>query len=395
MNNVIGRSMMLGLVVVVAVGLQQAATVAGADPADQWGSNPAEQVGPPPTAGPEPDAEEAELTATAMARGALGLFYEDGTREFVVVLPNEGSPFTLSEVDALGLAVRVHVSSVDRRDVDDARQGLRAIARRLLGADDVMGFYFDPRTEKIVVATSLPMNAFTSITETYPALLHYRSADGGRESRHNDWAPFFGGAEVEKKPFANDFCSTGFAVKETSSASATRYMVTAGHCWPLNTAVYSPGSGNWMGSIVAQATFPARDIELIGGSTYAAIIYTTGAAGTQGGKSVLSAANPAVDYPLYCRSGAGSFRKCNLRVSTITGEYCSGGGQCTPNVVVYRSLNGEDSTGGDSGGPFYYDDSGGVRIRGMHLGRIGSDMYAHKWSTIRDTFGVYIANSPP
>lgn len=327
------------------------------------------------------DAEESELSEIAMAEGALGLYFDDDSKQFVVVVPSDDARFTFARVAHLGLRVRVEVSDVSRAEFEEARGRLRTMPADAFAEDDSFGFYFDARLGKLVIESTAPLDVFADIDRDFPSLIELRQEDdGGRESRWADWQPFWGGAAVDENPSTGE-CSTGFAVK----ASTTRFMLTAGHCFPSNASVYSPGSGNLMGTIVARATFPVRDMEMIGGKTYEGVIYVSDFnAGLVNGSG-----NPAVSNTIfYCRSGWATGKVCNLRVEQLDAELCDP--ECTVNLIRYTSQFGVTSQRGDSGAPFYREISGYVHARGMHVGRIGDNHYAHKWSTISSIFGVSI-----
>jgi hypothetical protein len=367
------RSRLLPVIAVLA--LVPTGVVAAADPSAR--------SRPPAHGYSEPDAAAVALTEAAMSGGALGLVYDLDKDKYTVVIPSDGAAFSLGDVSQLGLDVVVKRSSVHRRDFDDARRRLRAFAHAT-HTDDPIGIYFDARTEQLVIETTLPVELIAETIRVYPNLVAYRHAEsGGRDSRHADFAPFYGGAEVEEKPFANNFCSTGFAVRE--EGGSTEYMVTAGHCFELGTDVYSPGNSKYIGTVTIQAPWPEKDFEFISGRDYAGRIYLTPGVLS---KSVVGAGNTAVGTQ-YCRSGARTFVVCQLLVNSVDADLCSFG-QCTQHLARYEPLTGVWAEDGDSGAHFYLNvNSNAVSMRGIHIGHVGENHYATRWPTIRDSYGGF------
>lgn len=202
-------------------------------------------------------------------------------------------------------------------------------------------------------------------------------------------APFSGGAEAKRVGSVNPFdCSTGFAVRKTSNGG--RYMMTAGHCGALNSSWISPGSGHTIGTMRFRQMGPS-DLALIGDKTYQPVIYTGGAAGVA--STVKGAANPVLNTPIYCASGAKTFEHCDLWVVNMTTDTCYSGA-CFIDQMAFKKGGSCPIRGGDSGGPFYLDfDFGGFPyIRGMITGGLtdNSECYGEYWSRISGGLGVTI-----
>jgi hypothetical protein len=200
----------------------------------------------------------------------------------------------------------------------------------------------------------------------------------------NDSAPHFGGSYIRGQVHQNA-CTSGFTVK---NAASTRFMVTAGHCWPQGEVVFGGTNLNW-GKVVNKAAFPNRDMELIGGGNYGLDIYTGLAAGNA--TLVKAAADPAVGPTNYCHSGAFSFEGCGHHVVSMQASICNDdGSDCTNGVIAFRDgLPPED---GDSGGPFYNYTTGGVTIRGLFLGGARGTFYAERWEQVKAQFAVNIVH---
>jgi hypothetical protein len=238
-------------------------------------------------------------------------------------------------------------------------------------------FHYDARADQFQVNTDAPADVTAALTAKGAVVR--QDAATQRDSRQNDGAPHWGGASITS---GGAVCSSGFSVK---NGAGTRFMVTAAHCFGLGAAVSSTGGGGSFGTVVNRGPFPTWDLELLGGASYGTYIYTGGAAGV--GTHVIGAGDPTINFTGYCRSGQTTFENCGQTVTSLTGQFCDPAG-CTPGLIVYSG--GGTSAGGDSGAPFYLPGSGGVWIRGVHIARSGSTMYAEKWSTVAAHFGVTI-----
>lgn len=133
-----------------------------------------------------------------------------------------------------------------------------------------------------------------------------------------------------------------------------------------------------------RAGFPNKDMALIGGSGYQGYIYV--GTGDTTKERITAAHNPVIESS-YCISGSYSTATCGHVVLSLDGSFCDDG-TCTPDSIV--STIGWTTEDGDSGAPFFQPDGSTDKIRGMHYASGGTYEYAHKWSTIRDTFDVTI-----
>jgi hypothetical protein len=141
-----------------------------------------------------------------------------------------------------------------------------------------------------------------------------------------------------------------------------------------------------VGSVVQRASYPTFDMELIGGSSYGSYIYT-GGTNSSTGKHVASAGDPIVGVSGYCFSGQTSGEVCGERVDSVDATVCTSGG-CTPHMIQFA---GTAPLHGDSGAPFYWQDSSSVYARGLIADSdFAGTGWAEKWSRISSTLGVTI-----
>jgi hypothetical protein len=149
-----------------------------------------------------------------------------------------------------------------------------------------------------------------------------------------------------------------------------------------------------MGSVTARGTlnswwfFDNRDMELIGGQSYAGRVYVGGTTSSSS-KAVAGAGDPVAGVTGYCASGQTTGEQCNQTVQSTSAIVCTQTG-CKWPVIEYT---GGPSQPGDSGAPFYLPGgSGQVFARGAVIAGNGTQSYAEKWSRISSTFGVSIVN---
>jgi hypothetical protein len=202
-------------------------------------------------------------------------------------------------------------------------------------------------------------------------------------SRKNDVEPHWGGACIvehgSEAPYCDPdgpdgWCTSGFSV--TTDGGRHR-MVTAGHCFPLDTNVRSP-LGTTFGSVTRNLWWGevgnSGDMALLGSGTndvrMGPAIYMGGSTGTQA--DVSNAGAPA-GGTYYCFSGATSFENC-LHMRTVTDyDMCgldpSSPRACHYDLQLFESSTGKGACGGDSGSPFYLQNPGYhvelAHIRGM------------------------------
>ncbi|AGL19540.1 hypothetical protein [Actinoplanes sp. N902-109] len=316
----------------------------------------------------------------ATAHGALGLYRDGG--KYVVVLPRTSGKAALTTADltARGMNARVAASARTSAEVAAMTTAIKQRTWNATANKYAYGFYFDVRRDAMVVGTDAPADVMAPLLRSYPGKIVTESGPTRRDARLDDGPPHWGGASINDVGSTPD-CSSGFVVQ---NSAGTRFMATAAHCFGLGTAVKSTGGGGSFGTVVSRGPFPTWDQELLGGASYGSYIYTGGSAGV--GTHVGSANDPVVGFTGYCRSGQTTFEQCGSTVTSLSGSFCDASG-CTPSLIVYSG--GGTSAGGDSGAPYYLPGTN-VAIRGLHIARSGTTMYAERYNSIAAHFGVSI-----
>jgi hypothetical protein len=293
----------------------------------------------------------------AEASGALGMYFDDATHAYVVVLSKTGaSGFSAARAAGLGLSVRVETRDIDRDTIDRLEEALLAL-RPSIPDKYSYSFGFNPETGLVDVASDAPGAAFASVEKAFPGRTSLTWAKLEQTSGNwtADTAPHWGGAYLQSSTSA---CTSGWTVRNQSTG--TRYMVTAGHCFP-NGASTNMGTA-WRES----AAYPAIDVELIRGKTYGGYIYADGATGERR----VNDGNDPVIGSSYCQTGRNSGFKCGWVAKAKGITYCYLPEGCTRNLFTARTSTNAAFQQGDSGGPFYI--KGGnlsVGIRGITVAR--------------------------
>jgi hypothetical protein len=255
--------------------------------------------------------------------------------------------------------------------------------------------YWDGVNGKMVLETDAPADVLAAVTaQPKGAVAEQQAASqlnvrGGLTTadnfhRRDDIPSFWGGAGIA----AGGICSTGYSVR---NGAGTVFITTAGHCYANGTTVTSESGLATLGT-VSNRNLPtfngvARDVELIGGSSYAGRIYTGGITSTTS-VPVFAAGEAFVGFANYCHSGRTSGEACGHTASSITGQVCTQTG-CKSPVIVWSG--GVASAGGDSGSPFYVmDTSGRAWIRGHVIAGNGVTSYSEKWVEVSALLGVSI-----
>jgi hypothetical protein len=321
------------------------------------------------------------VTELATAKGALGVYFDQARATFVVVTPASGAGSQLASADfaGTGVAVDVVASKIDAATVHAVTETVKSRTWHPDAGKFAYGFYFDAAKSAVALETDAPPGVVQPLLDRFTGAIAYRPGASDRDTRQSDPPPFWGGASITN---GSAVCSSGFVVQ---NGSGTRFMVTAAHCFALGAAVRSTGGGFAMGTVVSRGPFPTWDLELIGGASYGSFIYRGDATGF--GSHVIGAGDPVIGFTGYCRSGQTTFENCGQTVTSLTAEFCDASG-CTPGLIAYSG--GGLSAGGDSGAPFFLPGSTGEFIRGVHIARSGSTMYAERWNTVAAHFGVSI-----
>jgi hypothetical protein len=338
---------------------------------------------PTPAAPGSDSTPDAKVDAFARDTGALGAYWDSSDGQFVVVYPTGTQLPDLAQVASTGLAIASQQTNVTASDVATAQSRLTAMysAGELHGGS--WGVYFDPTTKVVVVDGSGSQAIVQPILDTLGAKARFQSTGvGSRLSRLADVTPFWGGAQIQGAApgGGTDGCTSGFAV--VSTGLLLKSIVTAGHCFVNGAQVTTPVA-TVEGSVTSRAGFPALDMEMYSGKTYAGKIYVGNTIGVV--MSVGSPAGNSVPGTIYCTSGAQSAEICN-RVSIANNVTQCWSDGCTNDLTSFT--HGDSLIPGDSGGPFYIKDSTLAYPRGIIIGFVGSTGYAQEWSIIHSTFSV-------
>jgi hypothetical protein len=189
--------------------------------------------------------------------------------------------------------------------------------------------------------------------------------------------PLYGGAGLAG---GNRVCTSGYPVK---SASGTRSMVIAGHCFANGTPVYSNNQS--VGTVTGTSFNP--DAALLQGGLYAGRIRTGGVA-SGASRPIVAAGSASVGYTNYCHSGRTTGERCGHTATSVTAQLCTAVGCKFP---VIRFTGGVMPQGGDAGSPFYAKDSaGGAWIRGHVIGGSSTVSYVETYNKVAAHYGVTV-----
>lgn len=254
------------------------------------------------------------------------------------------------------------------------------------GTGYAFGSYLDATTGKIVLETDAPAGVVAALTdlpglsvararladlvEVRPATIAFH--------RRDDIGPYWGGAGVTS---GGAICTTGYALE---NASGTRFLTTAGHCFPEGATVLTESGANTVG-VVSNRLLSPLNVELIGGQSYAGRVYT-GGVNSATSLPVVGAGSAVVGYTDYCHSGRTTGEQCGHTAVSITGQICTQFG-CQAPVIVFTG--GTLPAGGDAGSPFYAKNATSVWIRGHTIAGSGTTSYATRW---QDVQAAYAAN---
>ncbi|MGI8809286.1 MAG: hypothetical protein ACR2KK_15900 [Acidimicrobiales bacterium] len=333
-------------------------------------------------------AENAGRKASKFAdsKGALGSYY-DGSKDQHVIVVSRGAKLNAAEASrAIGASARIEERDIAKSDVDTFQAKVAGRAFHGEATKYSYASYFDVTTGKLVLDTDAPASVIESLSSEFAGAIEVRAGGVTEDfSRRADTSPFYGGSSMKSNGWT---CTSGFTVQKSTG---TRYLVTAGHCYELGWNAYTSDGNLHLGSVVQRAPIASRDMELIGGKSYARSIFV-GGTNSSLTKVVEQASDPVVNFVGYCRSGQTTGENCGQKVISVTANFCPTSG-CKTNVIAYNT--GGASAGGDSGAPFYIPSGSNVQARGIHVGRNTSTgtMYAEKWSVIASTLGVSIVTT--
>lgn len=329
------------------------------------------------------EADGVKLQALAESRGALGVFLDESTGEYVVVVPSTGeSAFAASDSSGLSLSVRVETRDIDRATIDRIGDALLAIRPAIKQYS--YGFGFDPESGTIILTSEAPESEFASIQKEFPGKISFRPGFFELTSQSNDTQPYSGGAYLN----GNLLCTSGFALDFNAGG---RYMVTAGHCNPNGTTTN-------MGTAWRESpAWPYWDFELIRGRTYRPYIYDSATTT----RPVINATNPLVGSS-YCITGRTSRSVCGWTLRKLNQTICYIDiGECFHDLAAFYRSSGLPTQDGDSGGPLWYKYNSPARagIRGVLSGRgwdwiEGWNSWATQYQSIANYYVGHAALAP-
>jgi hypothetical protein len=334
------------------------------------------------------DAEASAAAARIEAQGsALGSYWDPERAELAVVVGPDSELDEESVKRLVGGPYRLERLEIARKTADSIRSDIAAREFAPEAAKYSYSSHLDLQTGRVVLRTDAPASVTERLVKEHPEIeLREDKAVQDLFHRRDDIPSFWGGAAIRS---GGGTCSTGFTVKKPSGA---RMITTAAHCFGVGSIVRTP-PGTFVGSVVQRGTLGSiwfwdnRDVELIGGSSYAPRVYTGGVFSTSS-RGVVGAGDPVAGFRGYCSSGQTSGEQCNQKVESTGAIVCTQTG-CKWPVIEYT---GGPANPGDSGGSFYLPSgSASAFARGAVIAGNGVTSYAEPWSRISSSMGVSIA----
>jgi hypothetical protein len=315
---------------------------------------------------------------------ALGSYWDPEAAQLVVVV---GPDSTLGEEEAKQLVdgpFRLERLKIARKTADGIREQIARFAPE--NAKFSYASHLDLQTGRVILKTDAPASVTEGLVKENPEIELVDSKPiSDLWHRRDDVQAFWGGAAITS---GGGTCSAGFTVRKPNGA---RFMTTAAHCWAVGSTVRTP-TGTFVGTVAQRGTLGSiwfwdnRDMELIGGSSYAPRVYTGGVTSTTS-RGIIGAGDPVSGFTGYCSSGQTSGEQCGQHVNSTGAIVCTGTG-CKWPVVEYV---GGPARPGDSGGSFYLPSgSTSAFARAAVIAGDGSTSYAEPWSRISSAMGVSI-----
>ena len=335
-----------------------------------------------------PDADASAAAARIDEQGsALGSYWDPDKAELVVVVVPDSDIGEAEAEKLVGGPFRLERLQIARKTADAIREQIAGREFAPEAPKFSYSSYLDLHSGRVVLQTDAPPEVTERLLKEFPEEIELREGKPVEDMFHrrDDIPSFWGGAAIT----SSGTCSAGFAVRKPSGE---RFMTTAAHCWAVGSTVRTP-PGRFFGTVRQRGTlnswwfFDNRDVELIGGQSYAARVYTGGVVSTSS-KAVVGANDPVAGVTGYCTSGQTSGEQCNQTVNSTGAIVCTQTG-CKWPVISYT---GGPSQPGDSGGSMYIPGATGqVFARGSVIAGDGTTSFAEPWSRMSSAMGVSIA----
>lgn len=221
--------------------------------------------------------------------------------------------------------------------------------------------------EKDVVdvgVSSIPSGFVDKVTAAFgPAVYLHTQPEAVAAGRLDDGVPYKGG---DRLTGSGSGCTSGF---EAETSSGSRYMISAGHCFPLSTWAYVNGNANKPFGAISHRNVGGNsvDAELLNGKTYASTIWN----GSVNTGSVLAVTGSGYSCQGCQINFDGSYAGQTL--GTVQDSVAFSGTIKEADGTLYKSCclrdvkaTGTLCVGGDSGGPvFAYNGAGGAIAVGI------------------------------
>jgi hypothetical protein len=291
------------------------------------------------------------------------------------------------EATAVGITVSFPVRKHSLRELTRIQDAVTHDAALAAAAAAPLSATIDPDTDSVRIASSGVTDGLrTKARDLFgDAVTVYATTPGTlAQGRFDDSSPYWGGDRIGNP---SGYCTYGFAL---TNLYGTHYGITAGHCWPIGTAVSVTtqfgGTGNLGTGYAAFGTVQFRrygngslDAELVGAMDYAGEIWVAPDLANDSGvfAPIHGAHASCSGCGVYFN---GSFTGKSLATVDSSGPGCvtlgdGSGGTVTPcGLWQAHATNGQRiCQPGDSGGPvFAYDGNGGVTAVGIIEGCSGN-----------------------
>ena len=130
----------------------------------------------------------AELTAAVLGdelmprihERVLGLYRDEGSGEYVVVVPSTGDVPSAADYARFGLPVRIELLDLTPEDLETILADVGDLAETLARqGPDTFAVWFDARLGRVIVLGSAPSSAYDSVAARYPGMTEYRETAPG------------------------------------------------------------------------------------------------------------------------------------------------------------------------------------------------------------------------